>query len=236
MLGISARPKAIELWLLYKCSQAASRAEYNTFALATFPLARTESPLATLLTTTERVFPCNGIRNQSRSPKPMLSPLQTFPVSLAVLTWLLLVLLIQFELPAFSHAWLFQDFGHGASSQQLIQLGAGWPELLSVGDTVADGFLREAGLFIITQPCQGALALLCETRLLLPLSGTHRQKLQHPPPSMVAPSQCTSHPLLYSHCLFIALTLLPSFPASHLLLGCCQIPVHPSGRHHHLQT
>lgn len=71
----------------------------------------------------------------------MLSPLQTFPASLAVLTWLVLEFLIQFELPVLSLAWLFQDFVHGALSQQFIHHGAGWPELLSVRDTVADGFL-----------------------------------------------------------------------------------------------
>jgi len=170
LLGISSHPKATELQLLCKCSLAGQRAEYTTFALATLPPVLTESPQATLQ---KEYFPCQGIRHQPHSPKPMLSPLQTIPASPTVLTWLFLVLLIQFELCALSHSWLFQEFRYRASSQQLVKLGAGWPELLSVGDILADGFLQEAGLFLVTQPCQGALALLCEMRLLLPLSGTH---------------------------------------------------------------
>lgn len=112
----------------------------------------------------------------------MLSPLQTCPASLAALTCLLLGLFIHFELPMLSRTWLFQDFGRGASSEQVIQPGARWPELLSVGTRwqMVSPRGRAVPPHTAWPGCSGSSL---PNQLLLPLAGTHGQKLQHPPPA-----------------------------------------------------
>lgn len=84
------------------------------FVLATFPAGLTGAHQPPCSPLQKRYFPCKSTEiSISLSGANTI----TFPASLAALTWLLLVLLIQLELSVLSCSWPFQDFGDGASSQ-----------------------------------------------------------------------------------------------------------------------